>query len=96
MIDKLRLQRILLRGRVPEAPSIEFADALQDTFDAQLSPLVTESALDLAVARIEKAIAESEARQARAMGELHRMVLAGVGMILAGLTVAVGLILGFN
>lgn len=33
LIDKLRFHNILTGAGLPEAPSIEFTDALQDTFD---------------------------------------------------------------
>ena len=100
LIDKLRFHNILTRGGIPEAPSIEFADALQETFDKQIAPLMPKSDVDRivqelrleivnAVLRIEKNGAEREARQSR-------QFLAGIAIVLAALTLATGLIIALT
>ena len=100
LIDKLRFHNILTRGGIPEAPSIEFADALQDTFDEQIAPLAPMSDveravlqlrtdLEKAVARIAKDAAEREARQSR-------QFLTGIAIVLAALALASELIIAFT
>lgn len=100
LIDKLRFHNILTRGGIAEAPSIDFADALQETFDEQLAPLMPKSDVDRivqelrleitnAVLRIEKNGAEREARQSR-------QFLAGIAIVLAALTLATGLIIALT
>ena len=100
LIDKLRVHSILTRGGMTEAPSIEFADALQEMFDEQIAPLapkvdvdriVRELRLEIsnAVLRIERNGAEREARQSR-------QFLTGIAIVLAALTLATGLIIALT
>ena len=100
LIDKLRVHNILTRGGMPEAPSIEFADALQEMFDEQIAPLMPKSDVDRivrelrlelanAVMRIERNGAEREARQSR-------QFLTGIAIVLAALTLATGLIIALT
>ncbi len=72
-IDKLRFRNVLVRGEVPEAPAIDFADALDDTFREQLEGVATKQDLHSAVADIKADAAEREARTAR-----HQQVLLGI------------------
>ena len=93
LIDKLRFHNILTGAGLPEAPSIEFADALQDTFDDQLSPLATTADVERTVARVaerlERLILEVDARQSRAM-------LTWVAVIIAAIAIATGLIIALT
>ena len=79
-IDKLRFRNVLVRGEVPEAAAIDFADALDDTFREQLEGVATkqdvhgvEGMVTSAVADIKADAAEREARTAR-----HQQVLLGI------------------
>ncbi len=93
LIDKLRFHNILTGAGLPEAPSIEFADALQDTFDDQLSPLATtadvERTVERVAERLERLILEVDARQSRAM-------LTWVAVIIAAIAIATGLIIALT
>lgn len=92
-INRLRFHDILTRGGLLEAPSIEFADALQDTFDDQLSPLATtadvERTVERVAERLERLILEVDARQSRAM-------LTWVAVIIATIAIATGLIIALT
>ena len=93
LIDKLRFHTILTRGGIPDAPAIEFADALQDTFDEQTSPLATKADVERLGERLsahfERSILALEARQSRAM-------LTWVGIILAAVAIATGINIAFR
>ncbi len=86
-IDKLRFRNILVRGNVPEAPTIEFADALDDTFREQLDGLATKDDIRALLADIKSDAAEREAR-------ITRNQLVMVGVILGGIALAVAILLG--
>lgn len=104
LIDKLRFHNILTGVGLPEAPSIEFTDALQDTFDDQIEPLALTSEVEKAVLRLETAFhiavadlkrdaAEREARQD------HRLLVVAVGVIavtVAIVSAATGIIIAFT
>ena len=107
LIDKLRFHNILTRGGIPEAPSIEFADALQDTFDEQIAPLAPMSDVeravlqlraefDRAVARIEQAVVRIEKDAAEREARQTRQFLTGIAIVLAALALASGLIIAFT
>ena len=89
LIDKLRFHNILTNAGLPEAPSIEFADALQGTFDDQLSPLATKDDLERLWGRMERAMLALETR-------MTRMVLTVTGINIAAIATAAGIVLGFN
>lgn len=93
LIDKLRFHNILTGAGLPKAPSIEFTDALQDTFDDQVSPLATkddvERTVERAAERLERLILEVDARQSRAM-------LTWVAVIIAAVAIATGLIIALT
>ena len=89
LIDKLRFHSILTRGGLPEAPSIEFADALQDTFDDQTSNLATKDDVERLWNRVERSILALETR-------MTRMVLTVTGINIAAIATGVGIILGFG
>ena len=103
LIDKLRFHSILTRGGIPEAPSIDFADALQETFEDQLAPLAPKSELERILLRIDNRFAQIENRFAQAERDdaerearQSRQFLVGIAIILAALTLATGLIIAFT
>ena len=89
LIDKLRFHSILTRAGLPEAPSIEFTEALQDTFDDQVSPLATKDDLERLWGRMERAMLALETR-------MTRMVLTVTGINIAAIATGGGIVLGFN
>lgn len=89
LIDKLRSHNILTGAGLPEAPSIEFTDALQDTFDDQVSPLATKDDLERLWGRMERAMLALETR-------MTRMVLTVTDINIAAIATGVGIVLGFN
>ena len=97
LIDKLRFHNILTQGGIPEAPSIEFTEALQDTFDDQTSELATKTdvkqAIKDAVSALKQDAAEREARYN------HRLLVIALGVVGVNITIVsagVGIILAFN
>ena len=90
VFNSARLRDILVRGRfaAPE-PAAEFVDELEDQVSGALSDYSTIDRVALIEANILRAIAEAEARQARHTNQAIAIVLAGLGL-------AVGIILGFG
>ena len=90
VFNTARLRDILVRGRVAApAPASEFVDELEGQLSETLSGYSTIDRMALMEANILRAIAESEARQARHTNQ-------AIGIVLAGIAVAVGVILGFG
>ena len=89
LIDKLRFHNILTKAGLPEAPSIEFADALQDTFDDQTSNLATKDDVERLWNRVERSILALETR-------MTRMVLTVTGINIAAIATGVGSIIAFT
>ena len=96
-IDKLRFHDILVRGGLKKAPSIEFTEALQDTFDGEIGPLATkvdvDRAVERAVERMERALLALETRMTRLV---LTFAIGIIGINIAAIATAVGIILGFN
>ena len=65
LIDKLRFHNILTQGGLPEAPAVDFADALQETFDEQIGTLASKSDIELILERMDARFAQVDARFAR-------------------------------
>ena len=82
-----------MRCGLTEAPSIEFADALQDTFDDQLSPLATKDDLERLWERMERALLALETRMTRLV---LTFAIGIIGINIAAIATAVGIILGFD
>ena len=89
LIDKLRFHNILTGAGLPEAPSIEFTDALQDTFDQQSSELSTKADLEKAILEIKRDAAEREAR-------MVRTIFTASAIIIAAMALAAGIIIAFT
>ena len=90
-IDKLRFRNVLVRGNVPEAPAIEFADALEDTFREELDGVVTQDHFDSAMRQL---LAEIKSDAAEREARISRNQLVMVGVILGGIALAVAILLG--
>ena len=65
LIDKLRFHNILTQGGLPEAPAVDFADALQETFDEQIGTLASKSDVERILERMDARFAQVDARFAR-------------------------------
>ena len=93
LIDKLRFHNILTGAGLPEAPSIEFTDALDETFDEQVSPLATRNEVTQAIANavleIKRDAAEREAR-------MVRTIFTASAIIIAAMALAAGIIIAFT
>ncbi|MCY3568896.1 MAG: hypothetical protein OXH38_09740 [Chloroflexi bacterium] len=88
IIDTLRFRNILVDGDIAEeAPAQEFVAALDETFEDVTGDLANKDDLAAMEARLMQDAAEREARTAR-----NQLVM--VGIILAGIALAVGIILG--
>ena len=92
-IDRLRFHDILVRGGMTEAPSIEFTEALQDTFEDETGHLATKEDMERLWERVERAILALETRMTRL---LLTFTIGIIGINLAAIATAVGIILGFN
>ncbi len=90
-IDKLRFRNVLVRGEVPEAPAIEFADALEETFREELDGVVTQDHFDSAMRQL---LAEIKSDAAEREARISRNQLVMVGVILGGIALAVAILLG--
>ena len=65
LIDKLRFHNILIQGGLPKAPAVDFADALQETFDEQIGALASKADIELILERMDSRFAQSDARVER-------------------------------
>ena len=97
-IDKLRFRNVLVRGDVLEAPAIEFADALDDTFQEQLEGLASQQGVESAIRGVRQdiraAVSEIKADAAEREARITRNQLVMVGVILGGIALAVAILLG--
>lgn len=89
IFNTLKLRDILVRGRVSEDAATEFVTEADEALEGVLAQYATNDQVDLALERLLRAVAEMEARQARHINQ-------AVGILLAALALAVGLILGFG
>ena len=62
LIDKLRFHNILIQGGLPKAPAVDFADALQETFDEQIGALASKADIELILERMDSRFAQVDAR----------------------------------
>ncbi|MCY3567926.1 MAG: hypothetical protein OXH38_04825 [Chloroflexi bacterium] len=104
IFDTARLRDVLVRGRIAEeAPARELVDELETQMDSVFSGYPTHDRLGLEIGRVLQAIAElkqhqseSEARMAEMLRQQSVHINQAVGVVLAGIALAVGLILGFG
>lgn len=97
IFDTARLRDVLVRGRIAEPePAADLVDELETQLDTALSRHPTHDRMDAAVERLLRSQAEMEARIADMMAQQARHINQAVGIGLAGLALAVGLILGFG
>ena len=104
IFNTARLLDVLVRGRIAEpAPATELVNELEEQMDRALSAYPTqdqmgsmEARLLLMMAEIKQGQAEMEARIAEMMAQQARHINQATGIVLAGIALAVGLILGFG
>ena len=93
LIDKLRFHNILTGAGLPEAPSLAFTEALDETFDEHISPLATRNEMQQAIANavleIKRDAAEREAR-------MVRTIFTASAIIIAAMALAAGIIIAFT
>ena len=95
-INRLRFHDILVRSGLTEAPSIEFTEALQNTFDDQVSGLATKDDLERLWERMERALLALLALETRMTRLVLTFAIGIIGINIAAIATAVGIILGFN
>ena len=104
IFNTARLLDVLVRGRIAaQAPATELVNELEEQMDSALSSYPTqdqmgsmEDRLLRAMAEIRQSQAEMEARIAELMAQQARHTNQATGIVLAGIGLAVGLILGFG
>ena len=104
IFNTARLRDVLVRGSVAEDPgATEFVEELDSQTEKVLSSYGTldriesmESRILLAIAKSEQHRAEMEARLADMAAQQARHINRSVGIVLAGIALAVGIILGFG
>lgn len=97
IFNTARLRDVLVRGRIAEPePAAELVDELEEQMDRALSEYPKHDRLGLEIERVLRAQAEMEARIAEMMAQQAKHINQAVGIMLAGLALAVGLILGFG
>ena len=97
IFNTARLLDILVRGRIASvAPAQELVEELENQMGDALSEYATLDRMSLMEARVLQAIAESESRAAEREARQARHINQAVGILLAGLALAVGIILGFG
>ena len=85
-IDRPRFRDIFARMEIPKAPADDFVDAVEDTVNEGREGLATKDDVRALATELKQDAAEREARNAR-----NQLVM--VGVILAGLAVAVAILL---
>ncbi len=97
VFNTARLRDILVRGEIaaPE-PASEFINELEDQASEALSEYPKNDQVNLGFERILRAIAEAEARRAEMEARQARHTNQAVGIVLAAIALAVGIILGFG
>ncbi len=97
IFDTARLLDVLVRGKFAEAaPAAELVSELEEQMDGVLSGYPTMDRMGLEIGRVLQAIAEIEKRRAEMEARQARHINQAVGIILAGIALAVGIILGFG
>lgn len=97
IFDTARLLDVLVRGRIAEPmPAAELVDELEEQLSSALSEYPKHDRLSLEIERILRAQAQTEARIAEMMAQQSRHINQATGIVLAGIALAVGLILGFG
>ena len=97
IFDTARLRDVLVRGKIAEpTPAAELVDELEEQMSKALSEYPKHDRLSLEIERILRAQAQTEARIAEMMAQQARHINQATGIVLAGIALAVGLILGFG
>ena len=96
IFNTLPLRDILVRGKVSEDAAMEFVTEADEAIEAALADYATNGRVDLALERLLRAMAEMEARFADRATQQARHINQAIGIILAGIALAVGIILGFG
>ena len=97
IFNAARLRDVSVRGGIAgEAPAGEFLNGLNEQVDEALSRYGTLDRMELMEARLLHAMAEFDARAAEREARQAKHINQAVGILLAGIALAVGVILGFG
>ncbi len=104
VFNTARLRDVLVRGNIAQDPAAtELVEELNSQTETALSGYGTLDRMDLMEARILLAIAEAEKRRAEMEARLAEMaaqqarhINQSVGILLAGIALAIGILLGFG
>ena len=96
IFNTAKLLDVIVRGRIAEqAPAAELVNELEDQMEKVLSDYPKHDRLSVEIGRVLQAQAEMEARLAEMMAQQARHINQATGIILAGIAIAVGLIIAF-
>ena len=96
IFNTLRLRDLLVRGKVSEDVAAELLTEADQAIEVTLENYATNGRVDLALERVLRAMAEMEARLANQATQQARHINQAVGILLAALALAVGILLGFG
>ena len=97
VFNTMRLRDILVRGRVADDPvATDFIEELNAQAEEAFSAYATNEHVGLGFERVLRAIAEADARRAEMEARQARHINQAVGIVLAGIALAAGLILGIG
>ena len=104
VFNTARLRDVLVRGNIAQDPAAtELVEELNSQTEDALSAYPTKDQVSLGFAQVLQAIAEADQRRAEMEARLAEMaaqqahhINQSVGIVLAGIGLAIGLILGFG
>ena len=97
IFNTARLLDVLVRGRIADPePAAELVEELEEQMGSALSEYPKHDRMRLMEERLLRSQAEMEARIAELMAQQARHTNQATGIVLAGIGLAVGLILGFG
>ncbi len=96
IFNTAKLLDVIVRGRIAEqAPAAELVNELEDQMEKVLSDYPKHDRMELMEQRLLLAITELKKHQAEVEARQARQINQATGIILAGIAIAVGLIIAF-
>ncbi len=97
IFNTARLVNVLVRGQIADPePASELVDELEAQMSTALSDYPSRDGIAATEARLMQVLAEIRQSQAEMEARLSRHINQATGVLLAGIALAVGLILGFG